>query len=29
MPQQVRATVAAVKSILAEYRELQAYAANL
>jgi hypothetical protein len=29
MPQQVKATVAAVKRILAEYRELQAYAANL
>lgn len=29
MPQQVAATVAAVKRILAEYRELQAYAANL
>ena len=29
MPQQVKATIAAVKSILAEYRELQAYAANL
>jgi hypothetical protein len=26
---QVKATVAAVKRILAEYRELQAYAANL
>lgn len=29
MPQQVSATVAAVKKILAEYRQLQAYAANL
>ncbi len=29
MPQQVQATVAAVKKILEEYRELQAYAANL
>lgn len=29
MDAQVQATVAAVKSILAEYRELQAYAANL
>jgi len=29
MPAQVQATVAAVKRILAEYRELQAYAANL
>lgn len=29
MPAQVHATVAAVKSILAEYRQLQAYAANL
>jgi predicted deacylase len=29
MDQQVRATVAAVKSILAEYRQLQAYAADL
>lgn len=29
VPQQVKATVAAVKRILAEYRELQAYAANL
>lgn len=29
MGQQVQATVAAVKRILAEYRELQAYAANL
>jgi predicted deacylase len=29
MPQQVSATIAAVKRILAEYRELQAYAANL
>ncbi len=29
MHQQVSATVAAVKSILAEYRQLQAYAANL
>ena len=29
MDAQVKATVAAVKRILAEYRELQAYAANL
>lgn len=29
LPLQVNATVAAVKTILAEYRELQAYAANL
>lgn len=29
LPLQVKATVAAVKRILAEYRELQAYAANL
>jgi hypothetical protein len=29
MDAQVQATVAAVKRILAEYRELQAYAANL
>ncbi len=29
MPQQVAATVAAVKTMLAEYRELQAFAANL
>ncbi len=29
MSQQVKASVAAVKSILAEYRQLQAYAANL
>jgi hypothetical protein len=29
MHDQVQATVAAVKSILAEYRNLQAYAANL
>jgi len=29
MPAQVQATVAAVKTILAEYRQLQAYAANL
>ncbi len=29
MDAQVKATVAVVKRILAEYRELQAYAANL
>jgi hypothetical protein len=29
MDAQVKATVAAVKRILVEYRELQAYAANL
>lgn len=29
LPKQVQATVAAVKTILAEYRQLQAYAANL
>ncbi len=29
LPQQVQATVVAVKTILAEYRQLQAYAANL
>jgi murein peptide amidase A len=29
MDAQIKATVAAVKRILAEYRELQAYAANL
>jgi hypothetical protein len=29
MPQQVAATLAAVKTILAEYRQLQAYAADL
>jgi len=29
MPNQVQSTVAAVKTILAEYRQLQAYAANL
>jgi hypothetical protein len=29
MSLQVKATIAAVKRILAEYRELQAYAANL